>query len=209
MSFARRRSGGRRFEAKLADKNGDTRERPPMLCSALPYQTLFKSGDKHAMPPQMGRRPNQNFCVYFWHGEKCSKGEKCIFNHVRKSDYEENLSKCSYLKEAQHEKEAKQASTRKQEAKAAKAAEAKAAGEVVSSGVEAKLQSMLTMFEALQKTLQDTQAKLVAVESEKKKAKAAKRARYEAKAAALARKQSVQGDAGLFGYESISEGEAP
>ena len=36
LALARRRSGGRRFEAKLADQNGDTRERPPMLCSALP-----------------------------------------------------------------------------------------------------------------------------------------------------------------------------
>ena len=54
MALARRRSGGRRFEAKLADQNGDTRERSPMLCSALPYQTLFKSGDKRAMPPRMG-----------------------------------------------------------------------------------------------------------------------------------------------------------
>ena len=89
-------------------------------------------------------------------------------------------------------------------------------GEIVSSGVDAKLQLMLTMFEALQKTQQDTQAKLVAfeargaaVENEEKKAKAAKRARYETKGAALARKQSVQGDAGLFGYESISDGEVP
>jgi hypothetical protein len=68
---------------------------------------------------------------------------------VRKSDYKENTSKYAYLKE---EKEAKQASTRKQETKAAKAAEAKAADEVASSGVEAKLHSMITMFEALQKT---------------------------------------------------------
>ena len=42
-----------------------------------------------------------------------------------------------------------------------------------------------------------------------KKAKATKRARYEAKVAVLAKKQSFQGDAGLFGYESISDGEAP
>ena len=35
----------------------------------------------------------------------------------------------------------------------------------MSSGVEAKLQSMLTVFEALQKTQQDTQAKLVAFEA--------------------------------------------
>ena len=186
-----------------------------MLCSALPYQTAFTSSDKRAMPPRMGRRSNQNFRVYFWHGEKCSKGGKYIFNHVRKSDYEENPSKYAYLKGAQHEKEAKQAPTRKQEAKAAKAAEAKAAGEVVSSGIEAKLQSMLTMFEALQKTQQGTQAKLVAfeareaaVENEEKKVKAAKRACYEAKVAALAKKQSDRGDEGLFGYESISEDEA-
>ena len=216
MDFARRRNGGRRFEAKVADQNGDTRERPPMLCSALPYHTVFTSGDKRAMPPRMGKRPNHKFCVYFWHGEKCSKEEKCIFNYVRKSDYEENPSKYAYLKEAPHEKEAKQASTRKQEAKAAKAAEAKAAGEVVSSGMAAKLQSMLTMFEALQKTQQDTQAKLVAfeaceaaVDNEEKKAKAAERTRYEANVAALAKKQSDRGDEGLFGYESISEEEAP
>ena len=131
--------------------------------------------------------------------------------------YEENPSEYGYLKEAQHEKEAKQAPTRKQEAKAAKAADAKAAGEIASSGVEAKLQSIITMFEALQKTQQDTQAKLVAfetrkaaVENEEKKTKAANRARYEAKVAALAKKQSVhQDDAGLIGYESISDGEAP
>ena len=53
------------------------------------------------------------------------------------------------------------------------------------------------------------EAREAAVESEEKKAKAAKRACYEAKVAALAKKQSVQGDAGLFGYESISDGEAP
>jgi hypothetical protein len=47
-----------------------------------------------------------------------------------------------------------------------------------------------------------------AVKNEEKKAKAAKRARYGTKVAALVKKQSVQGDAGLFGYESISDGEA-
>ena len=40
LAIARRRNGGWRFEAKLADQSGDTRERPPMLCTALPYQTL-------------------------------------------------------------------------------------------------------------------------------------------------------------------------
>ena len=74
---------------------------------------------------------------------------------------------------------------------------------------------MITICEALQKTQQDTQAKLVAFEvreaavgNEEKKAKAAKRTRYEAKVAALA-KQRDRGYEGLFGYETISEDEAP
>ena len=63
MGFARKRNEGRRFEAKVVDQNGDTRERPPMLCSTLPYQTVFTSGEKRSMPPRMGKRPNHNFCV--------------------------------------------------------------------------------------------------------------------------------------------------
>ena len=45
-----------------------------MLCSRLPGQTVFKDGDQRTMPPRQDGGPENQICVYAWHGERCVHG---------------------------------------------------------------------------------------------------------------------------------------
>ena len=94
FKFKNRWKNHRDREARSAAEGGGKGSGQRMLCNKLPNQSVFGQDDERVMPPHRPGGPANNFCVYFWHSEKCLKGDKCIYGgHVRKETYEKDPSK--------------------------------------------------------------------------------------------------------------------
>ena len=184
FKFKNRWKNHRDREARSAAEGGGKGSGQRMLCNKLPNQSVFGQDDERVMPPHRPGGPANNFCVYFWHSEKCLKGDKCIYGgHVRKETYEKDPSKFKgvQLKDQKADKakdQAASASTKEDTGAVAELAAKLGSAIDIMKGIAAAQQETSQAVEQFKK-------EQTASDIEKKKETERRKARYEARKASM------------------------